>query len=468
METSQSAESREFQYPAELRSAQARKHLRTYINVTKRGICQGRQILLREDSDPDSTVLSINVYHSGTVLIQGSEASLTSFEKTYKQIKEAAEIEKTHTTANDPENTDPEDPEDPTSDSTTPDTNLPTPTTPSDTQHMRECLALLELEFVEFRELTLARLTETSITQQLRDEVSQLKRENRVAITELTSEVKDLQQENESLRAQLTSVKEEMQRREKTTNKELQGLREQLHRYTAPPTPAPRAHSQEQGHQRKQCPRNRDRAEAEQDKGAPGGEEARGDRGEREDEQPPEPAEPGSAEPAEPGSAEPESAEPAEPESAVPEAELIKHKRHSQAKTASGQEAGQTDEEFEVVAKKKKKKNKHSEEGEPMRDSVSVSSGEKTHFPGVKVAESGGDPQPMPEEELTSSPEAVPPCQKKEAEAQISLSLATRQGELKLKLWLWRAARPLKRTGQTARKMRACTRRMTGGSLIPR
>ncbi|MGH0149109.1 UNVERIFIED_CONTAM: hypothetical protein FKN15_014316 [Acipenser sinensis] len=209
METSQSAESREFQYPAELRSAQARKHhklsvlrenpeclytdcsgtgdkkmrsnlifytphlnawhtavCKTYSNVTKKGICQGRQILLREDSDLDSTVLSINVYHSGTVLIQGSEASLTSFEKQYKQLKEAAEIEKTNTTANDPENTDPEDP---TSDSTTPDNNLPTPTTPSDTQHMRECLALLELEFVEFRELTLARLTETSITQQLRD-----------------------------------------------------------------------------------------------------------------------------------------------------------------------------------------------------------------------------------------------------------------------------------------------------------
>ncbi|MGH0183275.1 UNVERIFIED_CONTAM: hypothetical protein FKN15_011574 [Acipenser sinensis] len=185
-----------------------------------------------------------------------------------------------------------------------------------------------------------------------------------------------------------------------------------------------------QGHQRKQCPRNRDRAEAEQDKGAPGGEEARGDRGEREDEQPPEPAEPGSAEPAEPGSAEPGSAEPAEPgsaepaepgsaepgsaepESAVPEAESIKHKRHSQAKTASGQEAGQTDEEFEVAVTKKKKKNKHSEEGEPRRDSgsVSVSSGEKTQYPGVKVVESGGDPQPKPDEELTSSPEAVPPC----------------------------------------------------------
>ncbi|MGH0142351.1 UNVERIFIED_CONTAM: hypothetical protein FKN15_075856 [Acipenser sinensis] len=87
------------------------------------------------------------------------------------------------------------------------------------------------------------------------------------------------------------------------------------------------------------CLRNRDRAEAEQDKGAPGGEEARGDWGEREDEQHPEPAKP-------------ESAEPAEPEAAVPEAvSTPQHKRHSQAQTASGQETGQN-QEFEMVAQK--------------------------------------------------------------------------------------------------------------------
>ncbi|MGH0185275.1 UNVERIFIED_CONTAM: hypothetical protein FKN15_017597 [Acipenser sinensis] len=159
-----------------------------------------------------------------------------------------------------------------------------------------------------------------------------------------------------------------------------------------------------QGHQRKQCPRNRDRAEAERDKGALGGEEARGDWGEREDEQHLEPAKP-------------ESAEPAEPKAAVPEAvSTPQYKRHSQAQTASRQETGQS-QEFEIVAKKKKKKkNIQSEEGEPKLDPglVFVGSGEKTQSPGVKVAESGGDPQPMPDEELTSSPEAVPPCPEEE------------------------------------------------------
>ncbi|MGH0177992.1 UNVERIFIED_CONTAM: hypothetical protein FKN15_076136 [Acipenser sinensis] len=173
------------------------------------------------------------------------------------------------------------------------------------------------------------------------------------------------------------------------------------------------------------CPRNRDRAEAEQDKGAPGGEEARGDRGEREDEQPPEPAKPESAEPAEPEAAVPEAAVPEAAASAVPEAvSTPQYKRHSQAQTASGQETGQS-QEFEIVSKKKK--NIQSEEGEPKRDPglvfeeferdpglVFVGSGEKTQSPGVIVAESGGDPQPMPDEELTSSPEAVPPCPEEE------------------------------------------------------
>ncbi|MGH0174339.1 UNVERIFIED_CONTAM: hypothetical protein FKN15_067788 [Acipenser sinensis] len=69
-----------------------------------------------------------------------------------------------------------------------------------------------------------------------------------------------------------------------------------------------------------------------------------------------------------------------------------------------------------MVAKEKKKKNIQSEEGEPKQDPglVFVGSGEKTQSPGVKVAESGGDPQLMPDEELTSSPEAVPPCPEEE------------------------------------------------------
>ncbi|MGH0140264.1 UNVERIFIED_CONTAM: hypothetical protein FKN15_040731 [Acipenser sinensis] len=69
-----------------------------------------------------------------------------------------------------------------------------TPRLPSSAvKHIKESLALLELDFVEFRELTLARLTEASPTQQLRDEVAQMKRENRAAVNGLRAELKGLQ-----------------------------------------------------------------------------------------------------------------------------------------------------------------------------------------------------------------------------------------------------------------------------------
>ncbi|MGH0118833.1 UNVERIFIED_CONTAM: hypothetical protein FKN15_056220 [Acipenser sinensis] len=117
---------------------------------------------------------------------------------------------------------------------------------PSSTQYLRESLAQLELEFAEFRELTLASLSEASLTQQLRDEVSQVKRESRVAVSELITEVRNLQLENEDLRAQLASVMEDMKRRERTHTKELQGLREQLYRHTAPPRPTTHTNAPQQ------------------------------------------------------------------------------------------------------------------------------------------------------------------------------------------------------------------------------
>ncbi|MGH0164055.1 UNVERIFIED_CONTAM: hypothetical protein FKN15_048623 [Acipenser sinensis] len=272
METEQRAGSREVQYPAELSNAQSKRqhkisvlrdnpeclysdytntggkriknnlifhteHPQTWHaaicskhgNIKKRGIWHGRQITVGEDSDPDSTVLTINIYHNGTVVIQGNEASLDLFEESFQPLKEEVEREKTHPATTDPDDPGPENTAPITDD--TPDASQ----LPSSTQYLRESLAQLELEFAEFRELTLASLSEASLTQQLRDEVSQVKRESRVAVSELITEVRNLQLENEDLRAQLASVMEDMKRRERTHTKELQGLREQLYRHTAPP-----------------------------------------------------------------------------------------------------------------------------------------------------------------------------------------------------------------------------------------
>ncbi|MGH0157080.1 UNVERIFIED_CONTAM: hypothetical protein FKN15_034365 [Acipenser sinensis] len=95
-----------------------------------------------------------------------------------------------------------------------------TPRLPSSAvKQIKESLALLELDFAEFRELMLARLTEAIPTQQLRDEVALMKRENRAAINELRAELKGLQQENETLRSELSKTRDE-QRRNKTLTKE--------------------------------------------------------------------------------------------------------------------------------------------------------------------------------------------------------------------------------------------------------
>ncbi|KAJ8414245.1 hypothetical protein AAFF_G00051150 [Aldrovandia affinis] len=55
------------------------------------------------------------------------------------------------------------------------------PTPPKLLQQLRESLSLLELDFTEFRELTLARLAESDTTQQLRHELQQLKQDSQEA-----------------------------------------------------------------------------------------------------------------------------------------------------------------------------------------------------------------------------------------------------------------------------------------------
>ncbi|KAJ8358686.1 hypothetical protein SKAU_G00152110 [Synaphobranchus kaupii] len=84
---------------------------------------------------------------------------------------------------------------------------------------MRETLALLEQDFTESWELTMARLCERSLSQQLRDEVCQVKRECRMALSEAMAKLKELQEDNGALRAQLASFKEDMKHRDNTKKK---------------------------------------------------------------------------------------------------------------------------------------------------------------------------------------------------------------------------------------------------------
>ncbi|KAJ8377196.1 hypothetical protein SKAU_G00077760 [Synaphobranchus kaupii] len=148
-----------------------------------------------------------------SILIQGSEASLHSFEEIFLLLKD--EADKLETTSPEPDIN----AESTTTDSTvntseppntTPAPNNSTPVAPKYMEQMQETLALLEQDFTEFWELTMARLCEHSLSQQLRDEVCQVKRECRMALSEAMAELKELQEDNGALRAQLASFKEDM------------------------------------------------------------------------------------------------------------------------------------------------------------------------------------------------------------------------------------------------------------------
>ncbi|KAI7811058.1 hypothetical protein IRJ41_009861 [Triplophysa rosa] len=111
---------------------------------------------------------NINLYHNGTIMIQGSEYRLEQFEKDFASLKVLAEKEKSSlppTTATDEEMT------------SLPQTQKapPSPHTPRSNvsiQRIQECLSQLETEITEFKE---SRLQEADTSQQLREEMKALK-----------------------------------------------------------------------------------------------------------------------------------------------------------------------------------------------------------------------------------------------------------------------------------------------------
>ncbi|KAJ8340984.1 hypothetical protein SKAU_G00332750 [Synaphobranchus kaupii] len=83
--------------------------------------------------------------------------------------------------------------------------SLPPASPQKDTQDIRETLALLELEFAEYRELTLTRISEAYLPLQQPEDHHHQCRENNTAIADLREEIAALRQDNQALRAQLAS-----------------------------------------------------------------------------------------------------------------------------------------------------------------------------------------------------------------------------------------------------------------------
>ncbi|KAL7882100.1 hypothetical protein AOLI_G00089490 [Acnodon oligacanthus] len=63
-----------------------------YKQHRKRGICNGRQITI-DSEDGDASFLTVNVYHNGTIMSQGSEASPSSVQQDFTFIRALTEAE---------------------------------------------------------------------------------------------------------------------------------------------------------------------------------------------------------------------------------------------------------------------------------------------------------------------------------------------------------------------------------------
>ncbi len=194
-----------------------------YKHVFKEGIGRGGRLTICEDEmlDTHNPILTITYYTKGTFLLQGNEVSLNSFEEIFPLLKARVENERdeTHVNCTDSEEEGPENP----------------PPSSSERQ-LRDSLALLELDFTEFREHTQATHSDTHNTsisiQELKDELQQLKKNTSSSITELTRALGELREENRTLRLQLCKIEEDTEKKEENFSRQLQEMREQLQKNT--------------------------------------------------------------------------------------------------------------------------------------------------------------------------------------------------------------------------------------------
>ncbi|KAK1906946.1 Circulating cathodic antigen [Dissostichus eleginoides] len=104
------------------------------------------------------------------------------------------------------------------------------PTPASSNNRLKESMALLELDFAEFKERTQARQSgpPDNTLQQLKEDLQQLKRDNEALASDLRGSVEALKQENSVLRVQLAKVKEDAEYRENSFTRQVQHLTEKL------------------------------------------------------------------------------------------------------------------------------------------------------------------------------------------------------------------------------------------------
>lgn len=191
-----------------------------YPSVKKEGICNGWKVKIREPHDPDSTVMTVNIYKNGTVMIQGD---LKTFQADYRTIGEIVKHEKAVL-----------------SESSSSEQNPPISTsdlrpTPAEAEHISPSLLraipLLQEHFTKL-EMEMVQLRETVLKQQQLDTCAahnELQRNTELLtqrLSALTQQTRKLQTEKDSHQCELTALRLQLEDREQSTAEMRQQLRE--------------------------------------------------------------------------------------------------------------------------------------------------------------------------------------------------------------------------------------------------
>lgn len=168
-----------------------------FTHTKKNGISKRRQISV----DTTCTMLTINVYHNGTIMVQGSENCLDNFQHNFQNMKEEAEKKEkeksAHLEADNTNKTVTFTTSNNRSVTLSPET---TPRFSNSLKTLKERLSVLEREFMEFRERTLVSLHQKTTIDRPQNETYTLILQQRDQIRELQQAMRELEEDNQSLR----------------------------------------------------------------------------------------------------------------------------------------------------------------------------------------------------------------------------------------------------------------------------
>lgn len=191
----------------------------THYKYSKRhGICNGRQIQIKEEGD-SNPCLTVNIYHNGTIMFQGSEACLISVRDNFNTIKLLAEEKKSETShskaaakhsAHVNQGVEREMLALQSNDTLLEQT----------VKEIRESISIQEVELIELKEHITSQTSPCSMEQQLYD----FRMEVMSYIEQLWGEMREMELERVSLKGHLKHLKEELYIRDEA----IQDLKDQI------------------------------------------------------------------------------------------------------------------------------------------------------------------------------------------------------------------------------------------------